>query len=193
MILGELVVVDAENDGQVGAVSRSRNDDALGAGGQVHGSLVARGEDAGALHRDVDAEFLVRERCRVLDRGDLDRLATTYDDGVALDLHIGRKLAVDAVIAQQVRVGFNRAEVVDGDDLDVGPAGFDDCAQYVAADAAKAIYGNFHSHCIHSRLKERPSGYRIAGRSNTPCDDLTYASFASAAATIASAVMPKCL
>ena len=42
-----------------------------------------------------------------------------------------------AVVAQQVRVGLDRAEIVDGDDLDVLALGFSDGAQDVAADAAE--------------------------------------------------------
>jgi hypothetical protein len=45
-----------------------------------------------------------------------------------------------------MRIGLDRAEVVDGDDFDVGAAGFDDGAEHVAADAAKTVDGNFHSH-----------------------------------------------
>ncbi len=75
VVLGQLVVVDAEDDREVGAIGRSRNDDALGASLQVQGGLFTRGEDAGAFHGDVDAEFLVRQGGRILDRGNLDRLA----------------------------------------------------------------------------------------------------------------------
>lgn len=72
MVLGDLVVVDAVDHGQVGAVGGCRDDDTLGAGGEVRRSLVLRGEDAGAFERDVDAEFLPRQLRRVLDRGDLE-------------------------------------------------------------------------------------------------------------------------
>ncbi|MCY1298930.1 hypothetical protein D9M70_484390 [compost metagenome] len=146
VVLGQLVMVDAVDDRQVSAVGRSRNDDALGAGGQVRCSLVAGGEDAGALHRDVDAEFLVRKRCRILDRRDLDRLAAADGDRIAFDLHLGRETTVDGVIAQQVGVGFNGAEIVDGNDFDVGAAGFDDRAEHVAADAAKTVDCDFYCH-----------------------------------------------
>ncbi|MNL65641.1 hypothetical protein D3C87_1899970 [compost metagenome] len=108
--------------------------------------LVAGGEDAGALERDVDTQFLVRQRCRIANGRNLDRLAAANDDRVAFDLHICRELAVDRIVAQQVGVGFNRAEVVDGNDFDIGAAGFDDGTQNIAADAAKAVNGNFYSH-----------------------------------------------
>ncbi len=53
-----------------------------------------------------------------------------------------------AIVAQQVRVGFHRAEVVDTDDLDVLAPGFDDGAQDVTADAAEAINTNTNGHVL---------------------------------------------
>lgn len=163
MILRQLVVVDAVDDGQVRAVGRSRDDDALGAGFQMSGCLVAGGEDAGALHGDVDAEFLVRQFCRIADRGHLDRLAVVDDDRVAVDLHVGRKAAVDGIEAQQVSVGLDRTEVVDGNDFDVRAAGFDDGAENVAADAAKTVDGDFHCHIGSLPVRMRVVGRRTSG------------------------------
>ena len=57
-----------------------------------------------------------------------------------------RETAVHAVELQQMRVGFHRTEVIDGNHLDIGAAGFDDGTQDVAADAAKAIDGDFYGH-----------------------------------------------
>jgi hypothetical protein len=147
---GQLVVVDAEDDGEVGTIGRGRDNDALGAGGQVRRGLVAGGEDARAFERDIDAEFAVRQGRRVLDRGHLDRLAAADDDRVAADFDACRELAVDRVVTQQVCVGLDRAEVVDGNDLDIGAAGFDDCSQHVAADAAETVDGNLDSHFTYS-------------------------------------------
>jgi hypothetical protein len=76
--------------------------------------LVAAREDASAFERDVDAELAMRQRRRILDRGDEDLLAVD-DDRVALDLHVLREAAMDAVEAQQMRIGLDRAEIVDGD------------------------------------------------------------------------------
>ncbi len=61
VVLGQLVVVDAVDDGEVGAVGRRRDQHALGAGGQMRRGLVLGGEDAGAFERDVDAEVLPRQ------------------------------------------------------------------------------------------------------------------------------------
>ena len=111
----------------------------------MRGGLVARGEDAGAFQRDLDAERRVRQFGGVLDRGDLD-LAAADADRVALDRHLMRKAAMHAVEAQQVGVGLDRAEVVDRDDLDVLAARFDDGAQNVASDAPEPVDRNLHRH-----------------------------------------------
>ena len=111
----------------------------------MRGGLVASGEDAGAFERDVDAELLPGQLGRVLDGGDLEFLIAD-GDLVAVDGHFMREAAVHAVIAEQMRVGLDRAEVVDGDDVDVLAAGFVDRAQDVAADAAKSVDGNSDGH-----------------------------------------------
>ncbi len=122
MVLRQLVVVDAVDDRQVRAVGGRRDDDALGAGRQMRGGLVARGEDAGAFQRDVDAEFAMRQLRGIAHRRHLDRAAADID-GVAFDRHLVREAAVHAVEAKQVGVRLDRAEIVDRDDLDVGAAG----------------------------------------------------------------------
>ena len=44
---------------------------------------------------------------------------------------------MDGVVAEEVGVGLDRAEVVDRHDLDVVALGLDDGAQHVAPDAAE--------------------------------------------------------
>ena len=78
---------------------------------------------------------------RVLDGGHLDH-AVADADGVALDLDLAGKAAVHGVEAQQMRIGFDRREIVDGDDLDVLAVCLGDGAQHVAADAAKSVDGD---------------------------------------------------
>ena len=145
VILGQLVVVDAVDDGEVGVFAGGRDQHALGAGGQVGGGLVAGGEDARAFQRDLDAEFLVGQLGRVALGGHLDRAAADVDR-VAGDLHLMRELAVHRIVAEQVGVGLDRAEIVDGDDLDVRTAGFDDGAQNIAPDASETVDRDLHSH-----------------------------------------------
>ena len=77
--------------------------------------------------------------------GDLDG-AVADVDRVALDLDLAGKAAVHAVEAQQMGVGLDRTEIVDGDDLDVLAAGFGDGAQHVAADAAESVDCNPDCH-----------------------------------------------
>ena len=57
-VLGQLVVIDAIDHGEVDAVGRRRDQHALGAGLEMRRRLVLGGEDAGAFERDVDAELL---------------------------------------------------------------------------------------------------------------------------------------
>ncbi len=58
---------------------------------------------------------------------------------------------MDRVVTQQVRVGLDRAEVVDGNDFDVRAAGFNDGAENIAADTTEAVNGNLYSHVCLSR------------------------------------------
>ena len=109
--------------------------------------LVAGGEDAGAFESDVDAEVLPRKLGGILDRRDLELLLAD-GDRVAVDLHFMRKAAVNAVVAQKMRVGLDRAEIVDGNHIDVLAAGFIDRAHDVAADAAKSVDCNSDGHVI---------------------------------------------
>ncbi len=109
------------------------------------GGLVARGEDARAFHRDVDVEIFPRQRGWILDGQNLELLLADADR-VSIDADLMREAAMHAVEAQQMGVGLDRAEIVDGHDVDVLAAGLEDGAHDVAADAAKAIDGNSNSH-----------------------------------------------
>jgi hypothetical protein len=119
------------------------------------GRLVLGGEQASAFHGDVDTEILPRQLGRITFGGDLDR-AIAEADGIALDGNRAGEAAVHAVIAQQVGVGFNRAEVVDGDNLDVLAVRLSDGAQDIAADAAKPVDGYTNCHFSRSRLVQLP-------------------------------------
>ena len=111
VILRQLVVVDAENDGEIGSVGGRRNQHALGAGGQMRRGLVLGREQAGALERNIDAEILPRQLRGIALGGHLDG-AVADADGVALYGDFTRKAAMHAVIAQQMGVGFDRAQIV---------------------------------------------------------------------------------
>ena len=61
MLGGQLVVVDAVDDGQVDALGRGRDEDLLRAGIEVLLRALAVGEEAGAFEDDVDALVAVRQ------------------------------------------------------------------------------------------------------------------------------------
>ena len=145
MILGQLVVIDAVDHGEIGAIGGRGDENALGAGGEMRGRLVLGGENAGTFHRDIDAEVFPGQRRRVFHGGDLDR-AVADADGIALHGDFAGEAAMHAVEAQEMRVGFDRPEIVDADHLDIRAAAFGDGAQDIAADAAEPVNGNPDCH-----------------------------------------------
>jgi hypothetical protein len=148
-LFGPITTV-AAHGGELAQSLRSRLA-ALGAGAEMRGGLLLGGEQAGAFERNVDAELLPRQLGRIALGGDLDG-AVADADGVALDRHGPGEAAVHRVETQQMRVGLDRPQVVDADDLDIGAPGLGDGAQDVAADAAEPVDGNADSHGSRSRL-----------------------------------------
>ena len=148
------LVVDAVDDGVVGAVGRGRDQHPLGAGGEQQGRLVARGEDAGAFHGDVDAQLLIGKLRGVFDRRHFD-LVGADRDCVAGNRHGVREAAMDAVEAQQMGVGLNRPEVVDGDHFDVRAARLIDGAQNIAPDAPEPVDRDTNRHVFLLKSKRK--------------------------------------
>jgi len=107
--------------------------------------LLLGGEDAGAFEHDLDTQLLVRQLGGVLDRRHLEGLVAGRDH-VAIDGHFMGELAVHAVIAQQVRIGLDRTQIVDRHHFDVVATAFDDGPENVAADAAKTIDCDAYGH-----------------------------------------------
>jgi hypothetical protein len=138
VILGQLVVIDAEHDGRIRAVGRRRYQHALGASGEMGRGLGLGAEDAGAFQRDVDAEFLPGQLGRIALGGDPD-LAVADADRVAIDRHGAGEAAMHRIEAQEMGVGLDRAEIVDADHLDIVAAGLGNGAQHIAANAAKSV------------------------------------------------------
>src|SRR5262249_35656754 len=101
----------------------------------------------GALQRDVDVEILPGQLGRVLDRGHLD-CPISATDGIALDLHLAGEATMDRVKAEQVCVGLDRSEIVDGDDLDIVALGLDNGAQDITADTAEPVDGTTNRHSL---------------------------------------------
>jgi hypothetical protein len=127
----------------------------------VRRGLVLRGEDAGAFHRDVDAEILVRQGCRILDGGDADALAVD-DQELAVDGDIGREAAMDGVEAEQVGVRLDRAEVVDSHHLDVLAPALHDPAEDVAPDATESVDRDLHRHRLSSLVRRGSNRFRAS-------------------------------
>ena len=138
-VLGlQLVVVDAHHDGHVGAVGGGRDDDPLGAGFEMLCRGFAPGEDAGAFERDIDPQFLPRQFRRVALGGDPD-LAAAGVHPVLAGGDLAGKAAVHAVIAQQVRVGLDRPQIVDADDLDLPARVLQGRAHHQPPDPAESV------------------------------------------------------
>ena len=66
--------------------------------------------------------------------------------GVLVHRDRAREAAVHRVVAQQMGVRLDRAEVVDRHHLDVGAPRFDDRPQHVAPDPAEPVDRYLHSH-----------------------------------------------
>ena len=113
--------------------------------------LVLAGEDAGAFQNDVDAELAPGQLGEVALGQHLDRRQRLAGRGadverVALELGLAGEAAMHAVVAEQVRVGGGRGEVVDRHHLDVVAAVLGQRAQDVAADPAEAVDGYLRGH-----------------------------------------------
>ena len=118
MILRQLGVIDAKDDRQIGVVSRRRDEDALGARLQMRGGFVPRGEEPGAFECDIDIELFMRQFMRIADRGHFDRPGAAIDR-VFRDLDFAREPAMHGIEPQQMGIGLDGAEIIDGDDLNV--------------------------------------------------------------------------
>ncbi len=132
----QVLVVHAVDHRPVGALAGSRDQHAGRAVLQMRLTGLLRGEDAGALQNDV--HVAPGQLGGVAHRGHADR-ASAHVDAVRAGRHLLREAAVHAVVAKQVGVRLDRAEVVERDHLDVVAARFHDCPQDVAADPAESV------------------------------------------------------
>ena len=143
VIARQRMVVHAVNDGLVRAVAGGRDQHPLGAVFQMRQALFLAGEDAGAFHHDIDMGPW--QVSGVPDRRHFNRTAPHVDGGGG-GRHGAGKAAMDRIKAQQMGVGFDRAQIVDRNDVDIGAARFNDGPQHVAANAAEPIDGDFDGH-----------------------------------------------
>ncbi len=154
-VLGrDLVVVDAEDAGQVGLLGRGADDHLLGpclqvgieAGLGLPGLRVgplALGESAGALDDHLGLEVLPRELGGVALGHDRDGLAID-DQALGVVLHGAGEAAVDAVVLQQGRQRGHVGDVVDPDHLEYPRLGHQ-TAEHQPADPSKSI--DTHTNC----------------------------------------------
>ena len=155
-------VVDAHHDRDVLVAGRRRDDDLLRAGVDVLVRVGGLGEEPGRFDDDVDAEVAPRQVRRVALGEDLDVLAADRD-AVVGGADLGREPAQDAVVLQQVRHGLLVAEVVRGDEFDVGTR-CGEGAEVVAADPAEAVDAHTYGHCICSSHWNLDSGATLSNR-----------------------------
>ncbi len=145
MILRQLVMVDAVNDGQVDIGAGGGNENLFRACLQMLGGGVALGEDACAFEGDIDTEVAPGQVGRVAFRGHLDRTAAEVD-GVAVNRYSAGIAAMHAVILQKMGVGFDRTQVIDADNFDVRTARFINRPQDISSNPSKSVncYTNSH-------------------------------------------------
>ena len=110
----------------------------LRAGFEVLGRSLALGKDPGAFERHIDPEPAPGQFGRVALGG--------HRNLAAADIHpafaggdLARKAAVNTVVAQQMGVGLDRAEIVDADDFDVVAPALASRPHHQPANAAKTV------------------------------------------------------
>ena len=140
-------MVDAVHNRRIDVFTAGRgNDDLFRAALDVQAGLLFGGEETRAFEYHVDTQLTPRQLGRIALRKHLDLVAID-DQIIAFDRDGAGKLAVRRIVARQMGVGFYRAQVVDGNDLDVVFfAGFVVRAEDVTANAAVAVDGDFDRH-----------------------------------------------
>ena len=139
-VLGRVVgaLVDAKHERcDVVASGRSRDDDLLGARGDVHVRILRLGEAARRFDDDIHAQFAPRQLGRVALFEHDDRL-TVDNNLVAVELDRGVETPGNAVVLEQVRKRSVVGEVVDSDDLEVASLS-ESRSEEVTANATEAV------------------------------------------------------
>jgi hypothetical protein len=144
LLLVVYVVVDAQDDRHVRIGGRSRDDDLLRPRFQVLLRVLSLCEEPRGLDDDVDVEVLPGERRRVLFVQQLEVEVADADAAVrGLDLVVQR--AEDGVVLEQMGHRLGVADVVDGDELDIGAA-FAGSAEEVPPDPPETVHANPYAH-----------------------------------------------
>ncbi len=159
-VLGGVVdfVVDAHDDGGVFTLGRGRDDDLLGAGGDVALGLFGFGEQAGGFDHIVDLELLPGQFGRGLGRNHMDFLAVDHQH-IVFGL-VGRgllagdgavELALGGVVLEQVGQVVSGNDVAHGDHFDAGDVLLAQSAEHETTDATETIDGDLDTHCVFLR------------------------------------------
>jgi hypothetical protein len=139
-----LIVVDAEDDGDVLVSGRGGDDDLLDGGTEVSFCLLGVGEKAGGFYDDLGADGGPVEFGGVTLGEDLD-LFTVHSDEVGSVGDLVFQVAEDGVIFEEMGQGGGGGEVVDGYEFNVWVA--DSAAEDVASDPAEAV--DAYLYCCH--------------------------------------------
>jgi hypothetical protein len=138
-----LVVVDAEDDGEVLVAGRGGDDHLLDGAAEVGLCFFGVCEEAGGFDDDLCAYAGPVELCRVALGEDLDLLAVDGDEVFAVgDLVF--EVAEDGIVLEEMRERGRCGEVVYGDEFDVRVA--ESGAEDVASDAAEAVDAYLYCH-----------------------------------------------
>ena len=112
-----LIIVHANNDGDVFVLSRCRNKNLLGTSLNVLLSQVSIGEETGRFDNKLYAHFAPRniERFAVAENT---YLVTVNDDVVSLDFNIIVNTPVDRIVLKQMSICLGAAGIVDSNDIE---------------------------------------------------------------------------
>ena len=147
-----LVVVDAEDHGEVFVGGRRGDDNFLYGGAEVGLGFVGVREEAGGLDDDFGADGGPVELGGVALREDLDGFAVD-DDGVFGGGDFVLEVAEDGVVLEQVGKRGRGGEVVHGNKFDVRIA--ESCAENVTTNAAEAVDAYLDCHVVLNLLNQR--------------------------------------
>ena len=139
-----LVVVDAEHDRDVRVRGRGGDDDLLRACIEMLLRTVAVGEEAGRLEHDVDAQVAPGQRAGI-PLGEHAHLLAGGAERPVGELDLALERAERRVVLQEVGHRLRVAEVVQRDDLEIGPERVPR-AEEVPPDAAESVDADASSH-----------------------------------------------
>lgn len=179
VLRSQLAVVHAIDDGEVGVFSGGGDEDFLGSSYEMLCGLVTRCEAARAFKDDINTEVFPGDSFGVgfLEEVHLAKVDIhgAFAEGMIFAgvfcgyVDVATESAMDGVILEEVSVGLDGGEVIDGDDFEramevahlfdagaVAGVAFIEGTQDHSSDAAKSIDGNSKSHNCLLTLKIRP-------------------------------------